>query len=1010
MRSQLPRLIFSLTVGLLGLGALIALTGRQSLSLYVVLPLAFFILLSFIVKRAGVYAGPDTLHSLVGIVDLAAIFIFGPLPGAWVPALSSLFYVLINVLQRERRTARALLEAPIFNAGLKGLIGLASGSAYRLLGGSFQPLDLNLPNAVPTIAAVLVWFGLDNLGWAIFEWMRLGWQEFYKLFRVSLGYSIFVELIPLPFAMVIAVVYGTFGGITRPIFLLMAAALIEVAFVIQRYADAQARVQRRSRELVALNEFGQAVARAGFDADRVIELLLERARSVASGDTYRLDLLNAERDQVLLTAETRGASGEGVVWTREEHAPAPSVAYLRDNPASLLVHDLTTEMLPFGTSEQVDGKPARAAIYVPLLAGEQVMGVFTVLSGRPRSLGRVAERNLNAMASQAAVALENANLYAIERRRATQLAIVSEVSRRVAQFLDLDELLQQVVMEIRDRFGYSNVHIFAKSEGNELVFRASTHPLGEKWRERRESIPAGRGIVGWVLASGEPLLAPDVTKEPHYIPGPDQALLNTCSELAVPLIVGHQVIGVLDVQSDQVNRFGQEDLFVLRTLAAQIAIAIEDARLYASQKEEAWYLNVMLQVSENLADTVDLGDALETVVRITPILVGVARCAVFLYDAKTQALRAAKAYGLAPELLPHFELLEFKLPSAMPTAFNQMFVTKAPVVIEEVTPSDPVFQEIVRTFQLESMVITPLIYRGQVIGAMVVDQGPRPRRFSEHEIQVLMGISNQAAVAIENARLNEEAELKRRLEYELGLARQIQTSFLPGRPPLVAGYQIAGAWRAAREVSGDFYDFVSLPAGRLGLTIADVSDKGMPAALFMVLTRTLIRAMAIGKPTPQEALERANDLIIADAPTDMFATAFYGTLDPATAQFTFANAGHNPPLWFRREREELTTLKGHGLALGVRPSIHLPEETIELGGGDAILMYTDGITDALNSQEEEFGAARLADLVAANAQLPAQELVDEILRSVYEFSGGTPQFDDMTMVVLKREIDGQGGS
>ena len=883
MRSQLPRLVFSLTVGLIGVGALIVLTDWPSLSA-LILPLAFFILLSFIVKRAGVYAGPDTLHSLVGIVDLAAIFIFGPIPGAWVPALSSLFYVLISLVQRERRTARpgtppsgaVLLESPIFNTGLKGLIGLASGTAYRTLGGSLPPHDLNLAIAVPTAAALLLWFALDNLGWAIFEWMRLGWREFYKLFRATLRYSIFVELIPLPFSMVIAVVYVTFGGITRPVFLLMAAALIETAFVLQRYADSQAHLQRRSRELVALNEFGQAVARAGFDADRVIELLLEHARSVSTGDTYRLELLNAERDRVRLAVQARGAPGGDVEWTRGEHPPSSSVAYLRDNPASLLVPDLTTEKLPFEVDERVEGKPAHAAIYVPLLAGEQVIGVFAVLSGRPRSLHRVNERNLNAMASQAAVALENANLYAIERRRATQLAIVSEVSRRVAQFLDLDELLQQVVAEICDRFGYSNVHVFAKSEGNELVFRASTHPLGEQWRERRERIPAGQGIVGWVMETGEPLLAPDVTKEPHYIAGPDEALLNTRSELAVPLVVGHQVVGVLDVQSEEVGRLGQEDLFVLRTLAAQIAIAIEDARLYASQKEEAWYLNVLLQVSENLADTVNLDDALETVVRITPILVGVARCAIFLYDFKSQALRAAKAYGLTPEMQPHFDQLSFKLPSATPTAFNRVFATKAPVVIEEVLPSDLVYQEIVSTFQLESLVITPLIYRGQVIGAMVVDQGPRPRRFSAHEIQVLMGISNQAAVAIENARLNEEAEIKRRLDYELGMARQIQTSFLPARPPVVSGYEIAAAWRAAREVSGDFYDFVPLPGGCLGFTIADVSDKGMPAALFMVLTRTLIRAMAIGKPTPQEALERANDLIIADAPTDMFATAFYG--------------------------------------------------------------------------------------------------------------------------------------
>jgi serine phosphatase RsbU (regulator of sigma subunit)/putative methionine-R-sulfoxide reductase with GAF domain len=1000
MRSPIPRLIFSFVVVIGGLGALVILTNFLTLSANL-LPLAFFIILSFIVKRAGVYAGFDTLHSLVGIVDLAAIFIFGPVPGAWVPAVSSLLFIVINALQHERRLRPALVESALVSAGIKAVMGLTSGKVFLALGGTIPPSDLYFTNAIPTGVAILVWYLLDNLGWAVWEWLHLGWREFYRLFRTTLTYSLLVELVPLPFAMVIAVVYVTFGGISHPIFLLMAAGLIGIAFVLQRFADVEAHLQRRSRELVVLNEFGQALAHAGFDADKVITLLLEYAPRVAPGDVYRLEVLNPERDRVHLLVEARGGQ---LQWVRDDMPLSPAAVFLRDNPASLRASDLAKAKLPFPVDTQVEGQPARSAIFVTLLSGEQVLGVLTVLSARPNSLFRVNERNLNSMASQAAIALENADLYAIERRRALQLAIVSEVSRRVAQFLDLDELLQQVVQEIRTRFGYSNVHIFARNEDNELVFRASTHPLGETWRARREHIPAGQGIVGAVLATGEPVLAPDVTKEPHYVPGPDGVLLDTRSELAVPLTVGHQIVGVLDVQSEQVGRLGQEDLFVLRTLAAQIAIAIEDARLYASQKEEAWYLNVLLQVSENLADTATLNEALETVVRITPILVGVTRCAIFLYDASTQTLRAAKQYGLTPRLQRQFEALRFKLQPNSNAAFSQMFETRAPVTIENAPSSPLVDRELARAFELESILITPLIYRGAIIGAMVVDQGPRPRRFSPHEIQVLMGISNQAAVAIENARLNEQAEIKKQLDYEIGLARQIQTSFLPPCCPEFPGYQISAAWRAAREVSGDFYDFISLPGDRLGFTIADVSDKGMPAALFMVLTRTLIRAMMIGKPTPWEALERANDLILADARTDMFATAFSAVLDPHTGHLIFANAGHNPPLWYRCPEGELTTLKGHGLALGVRPNIQLPERSLELAPGDVLVLYTDGITEALNPNEEEFGTARLTDLIVTNHGLFADEIVEQVLRAVYDFAQGAPQFDDMTMVVVKRDV------
>lgn len=1000
MRSQLPRLIFSFAVGLFGLGALLLLTNYAALYTDA-LPLAFFVLLSFIVKRAGVAAGFDTLHSLVGIVDLAAVFIFGPILGAWVPALSSLLYVIISNLEHNRRGPLALFESPLFSAGLKALMSIASGAVYLGLGGDSPPHDLSIYNVIPAAAAMLVWYLLDNIGWGIWEWTRLGWSKFYKLFRETLRYSIYVELLPLPFSMVIAVVYTEFGGLTRPIFILMAAALILVAFVIQRYSESQDRLQRRSRELMALNEFNQAVARAGFDSNQVVELLIVYARQIARADLYRVELFAAGRETVSVRAESRG---EAIEWQRDEQAASPAASFVRLNPATVRLNDIPADVAPFELQRAMDSKPVRAVLCTPMRSGEMVLGVLTVISTLPHVFTALTEQNLNALASQAAVAFDNAQLYAVERRRATQLAIVSEVGRRVAQFLDLDLLLQQVVNEIRDRFGYANAHILTEDENGEFVFHASTHPLGEQWRDRRVRFRPQEGIIGWVGAQGEPLLAPDVTREPRYLPGPDHALLNTRSELAVPLVVGHRVLGVLDVQSEQVGAFGEEDLYILNTLAAQLAIAIEDARLYASQKEEAWYLNVLLQVAENLAATTDLNEALETVVRITPLLVGVARCAVLMYDPETQTFGAAKAYGLTPPLQDRFHQLKFRLDGGAPNALDEVWKTQAPVMIENVQTSELVDQNLASIFELEAILLVPLITRGEIVGAMVVDQGPRPRRFSDHERQVLMGIANQAAVAIEGARLSEQAELKKRLDYELGLARQIQKSFLPERVPDVPGYELAAAWRSAREVGGDFYDFIPLPEGRVGISLADVSDKGLPASLFMVLTRTLIRAMAIGKPTPREALERANDLIIADARAEMFVSAFYCVLEPATGQLSFANAGHNPPLWYRHGEEMLTTLRLHGMALGVHSKIELPEAHIDFQPGDILLIYTDGVTDALNPQGEDFGARRLADIVLSQGDLSAKALVDEILQSVDNFVGTAPPFDDLTMVVVKRML------
>ncbi|HEX7587067.1 MAG TPA: GAF domain-containing protein, partial [Anaerolineae bacterium] len=685
-----------------------------------------------------------------------------------------------------------------------------------------------------------------------------------------------------------------------------------------------------------MNEFGYALSHAIFDSEKVIDLLYEHTRRIVPADVYRIDLAHLENSQkgALLALEAVGPEILHPYEVRQypifdyyssHRDPARAVDLKRSFVQPL---DATATVIAAGNQVQIDGRPPRSALFVPLFAGDEFVGVLSLYSARPRVYFQIHGRNLASMCSQAAVTIQNARLYAMERKRAGQLATISEVSRQVAALVDLDELLQNVVNQIRERFGYSHVHIFTVEAGY-AVFRASTHPRGSEWRDRSMGHRVGlEGIVGWVAATGEPLVANDVSLEPRFVPYPDEELTETKSEFVVPLAIGNKVTGVLDVESNHLNAFGDEDLFVLKTLASQIAVAVEDARLFSSQKEEAYYLNVMLQVAENLSTTTDLNEALETVVRITPLLVGVVRCAVLLYRASERKFVPAKAYGLTKDL--HDAFFEFDFKSDDEFAFAKMYRDQAPLMIEDAGSSALLRPEFMTRFDIRSLLLAPLMTRGEIVGALVVDQGSRTRRFSPHEIEVVMGIANQAAVAIEAARLSEAAQDQKRIEYELGLARQIQQSFLPDACPSIGGYQLCSMWQTAREVSGDFYDFVSLHGGRLGMLIADVSDKGMAAAMFMALSRTILRTMALGKPTARETVERANDLILADARSDMFVTVFYAILDPHSHQFTYVNAGHNPPLLYRAKGKELMTLQGHGLALGVMEGISLEEHSIDM--------------------------------------------------------------------------------
>jgi phosphoserine phosphatase RsbU/P len=240
-----------------------------------------------------------------------------------------------------------------------------------------------------------------------------------------------------------------------------------------------------------------------------------------------------------------------------------------------------------------------------------------------------------------------------------------------------------------------------------------------------------------------------------------------------------------------------------------------------------------------------------------------------------------------------------------------------------------------------------------------------------------------------------------RKKFEIETARNIQESFLPESAPVIPGYDIAAFSVPALEVGGDFYDFIPISQDKWGFVIADVSGKGFPAALFMALSRMCVRANAMGKGTASEAIYTANTLISHDAASGMFVTLFYAVLDVKDNRLHYVNAGHNPPMLFKGNSGGVTLLSAKGIALGVMDDINLQEVEINLSPNDTLIFYTDGITEAIDSKEEQFGQKRLTQLIAANSHLSAQELANKIKDTVVDFTQGGAQFDDLTLVVLK---------
>ena len=241
---------------------------------------------------------------------------------------------------------------------------------------------------------------------------------------------------------------------------------------------------------------------------------------------------------------------------------------------------------------------------------------------------------------------------------------------------------------------------------------------------------------------------------------------------------------------------------------------------------------------------------------------------------------------------------------------------------------------------------------------------------------------------------------KERLQKELEIARGIQLRLLPQHPPYIEGMDLAANNIPAQEIGGDFYDYIPISRGSWGLVIADVSGKGMPAAIFMGLSRTIVRASATDNPSPAAAIKQANELICRDSTSGMFVTLFYAILNAKERKLRYVNAGHNPPLLIRNGGE-VESLRTRGIALGVTHYIDLQEAERILRPGDTIVFYTDGVTEAINVEEEAFGERRLIEIVRENSNLPARGIIGKVEEAVVAFAGKEPQFDDITLLVLK---------
>ena len=344
------------------------------------------------------------------------------------------------------------------------------------------------------------------------------------------------------------------------------------------------------------------------------------------------------------------------------------------------------------------------------------------------------------------------------------------------------------------------------------------------------------------------------------------------------------------------------------------------------------------------------------------------------------------------------DVLPFRLDTQLT---GWMIKNKAPLLINDLKKDSRFNWLSDKEILIHSLLSVPMLLKGKMIGLIAVFNKRTEQGFTPDDQRLLSIISAQSVHVIENARLYMEEQALFRLQEEMRLAKDIQLNLLPTLPPSIKGYEIAGKSISAKDVGGDYFDYIPRQDNTLAFCLGDVSGKGMPAALLMANLQATLRGQSGLHTNCKDCIQLSNKLLYQSTDPQKFATLFYGILDPVKHELRYCNAGHDNPVLVRKDDVPLR-LKTGGIVMGFVPDFQYTQEKVVFDPGTVLLIYSDGITEAMNQKEEEFGEERLMSVLQVNLKRPAEKIIQCILDAVSQYVGEVPQMDDMTLLVIKR--------
>lgn len=529
-----------------------------------------------------------------------------------------------------------------------------------------------------------------------------------------------------------------------------------------------------------------------------------------------------------------------------------------------------------------------------------------------------------------------------------------------------------------------------------------TFAAGKDVQRRQDFLAAGSGAIGKVAQTGKTIENLGLAG----FHGEDQAVAESSGLTHItcyPLNGSTALLGVLAVYTageaspDLVNYW--------QIYSDMVRYRAQEALEALQSRKKITQLSLLFEATRLLNSTLDLAELLELILKIARTEVKADRGSVFLVDSKKQELWSIVASGLGDHQ-------EIRVPFGKGVA-GRVAASGAPVNVEDAYALDffDSSHDVKFGYKTKSLLCLPIRHHtGEVVGVIQLLNEMTRGRFNAEDEEFLSNLTGHMAMALENARLHREALEKQRLEKEMELARQIQRSLLPDRPPVVPGYEIAVLNEPCFEVGGDYYDFLSLGPQSLLLVIADVEGKGVSSALVMSNLQATLRALVMHLHSLEVLTLSLNEMIYNDTKSEKYLSIFLGLVDTRRNGLHYINAGHCPPILIHGETGEYQLLSEGGTVIGLFPVAEYTRGSVRLNPGDVLICCTDGIGEASNAEDEEYGSDRLAQCVSRNRHKPAQAIVEAVLAEVQAFAAGGRHIDDKVLMITKVTGDGKWAS